>query len=290
MLRGFITYLDGYLTDVGLMGLVRAALGILVFGSVLSALFGSTAFKAAALVITALCVLGLLTVLVTTSTGLSHRVDRYQSLLTHYCGLIYDQSDYLWRIDRWEEDVTILANGDTTGSILVHAMVESDELHFCRLRIGPNWNQPDRFRRRVRVTASSVEVDGTGGCRWDRTLNWLPDGRLEVLAHFRSAPPKKGDEVTVRVEFTWPGKAAPLMRFKQPDEFVMTMGRPLAYLSYRVELPAGAQVRCDTVGLKRETDQFTLSPTTTTDKRPVIHLVAHDIATDRRVGMRLDLK
>jgi hypothetical protein len=290
MLRGFITYLDDYLTEVGLIGLVRAALGILVFASVLSALFGSTAFKAAALVIGVLCTLGLLTVLITTSTSLNHRVDRYQSLLTYYCDLIYGQSDHLWRIDRWEEDIRIRQNGDTTGSILVHAMVESDELLFCRIRFGPNWSQPDRFRRRVRVTASSVEVDGTGGCRWDRTLNWLPDGRLEVLAHFRSAPPKKGDEVTLRVEFAWPGKAAPLMRFGRPDDFMLQMGRPLAYLSYRVELPSGAQVKCDAVGLKREADRFTLSSTTTTDKHPVIHLIAHDIAADRRVGMRLDLK
>ena len=288
MLKGFISFLDDYLAEAGLIGLAKAVLGILAFGGVLSVLFGSNAFKAATLLVCVLCTLGLLTMLISRCTGLRHRVDRCQALLTHYCDLIYDQSDYLWRVDRWEESIKVAKNGDVTGSILVQALTESDELHFCRLRIGANWPQPEKYRRRVRVTASSIEVDGAGGTRWDQTLNWLSDGRLEVLAHFRSAPPKKGDELTLRLEFEWPGKAAPLMRFGEPDEFVMTMGRPLAYFSYEVELPADVKVRYDAVGLKRGIDCFELSRPA--GEPPVVRLVARDIEADRRIGMRLDLK
>lgn len=288
MLKGFISFLDDYLAEAGLIGLAKASLGILAFGSVLSAAFGSGAFKAAALLITVLCALGLLAVLIRRCTGLKRRVDRSHELLTHYCDLIYGRSDHLWRVDRWQESIKVAKNGDVTGSIIVHAMTESDELHFYRLRIGANWPQPEDQRRRVRVTASTVEVDGSGGTRWDRTLNWLPDGRLEVLAHFESAPPKKGDELTLRVEFEWPGKAAPLMRFGEPDDFVVLMGRPLAHFGYRVELPAGTAVRYDPVGLKRGVDDFTLNRVE--GKSHVVELVARDIAADHRVGLRLDLR
>lgn len=286
MLKGFISFLDDYLADVGLIGLAKATLGILAFGGVLSVLFGSSAFKAATLLITVLCTLGLLTVLITRCVRLRHLLDRYKVLLTYYCNMLYDQTEHLWRIDRWDESIKIDTNGDVVGSILVHALVESDQLPFFRLRIGANWSQPEKVRRLVRVTASSIEVDGAGGTRWDRTLNWLPDGRLEVLAHFKFAAPKKGDQLVLRVEFDWPGKAAPLMRFGDPDDFVMTMGRPLAYFSYRVELPADTRVRYDSVGLKRGVDSFDLSRLA--GEPPVIHLVAHDIAADRRIGMRLD--
>lgn len=285
MLKGFTSFLDNHL---GESRLAKASLVILAFGGMLGFLFDSSAFRVTAVLVGALCTLRPLIMLISGPTGPHHRIDNYQGLLTHYCDLIYGQSDHLWRIDRWEESIKISKNGDVIGSILVHALTESDELHFCRLRIGANWPQPERYRRRVRVIASSIEVDGAGGTRWDQTLNWLSDGRLEVLAHFKSAPPKKGEELTLRFEFEWPGKAAPLMRFREPDEFVITMGRPLAYFSYQVELPPGTQVRYDSVGLKRGIDSFGLSRTST--EPPVICLVAHDIEADRRIGMRLDLK
>jgi hypothetical protein len=235
-----------------------------------------------------LAIFGLVTTLTSRSTGLRHRADRYQNLLTHYCDLIYGQSDHLWRIDSWEESAKISKRGDVIGSIVVHAFTESDELHFCRLRIGANWPQPEKYRRRVKVIASSIEVDGAGGTRWDQTLNWLSDGRLEVLVHFKSAPLKKGDELVLRFEYEWPGKAVPLMKFHEPDEFVIMMGRPLAYFSYQAELPPGTRIRYDSVGLKRGVDSFELSRTA--GEPAVVCLVAQDIEADRRIGVRLDLK
>jgi hypothetical protein len=223
-------------------------------------------------------------VLVKANTELRHEVAGGKNLLTSHCDWLYNQSTYLWRIYHWEEDITISANGDASGTIVVKALVETEDLTFFRLRIGPNWNQPEKYRHRVKVTVDP----GDGGAEWKRTLNWVDRNRLEILTHLGSAPPKKGDELTFRVTFSWPGKAIPLMRYGEPDEYFMAMGRPLAHLSYKITLPAGSKVGCSPFGLPRSADDFEL--TLPTDKQPVVHLVARDIDADHRVGVRLDLK
>jgi hypothetical protein len=168
-------------------------------------------------------------------------------------------------------------------------MAQRDELRFFRVRLGSKWDQPMSSRRKVRVSVSSIEVDGTGGTRYERTSNWLPDGRLEILVHLRSTLLKKGDEVRLRLDVVWPQKAAPLMRFGEPDEFVMRVGNPLAYVSYRVAFPAGFDVRCDVIGLHRG-DNYTLTTSSSTGNRAIVQLQAQDVGADRSFGMRLDLR
>ncbi|MEU4445808.1 hypothetical protein AB0K14_31090 [Actinosynnema sp. NPDC050801] len=289
MLDGFVAFLDDYLADRGFHGLLKAGLGILAFGSVLSAAFGSVAVKAAGLTIAALYVLGSLILLARGQAVLRRKVERREGLLTYYCDLIYEEIHPLWRIDRWEEDVDVAKNGDVTASIVVHAMAQRDELRFFRVRLGSKWDQPMSSRRKVRVSVSSIEVDGTGGTRYERTSNWLPDGRLEILVHLRSTLLKKGDEVRLRLDVVWPQKAAPLMRFGEPDEFVMRVGNPLAYVSYRVAFPAGFDVRCDVIGLHRG-DNYTLTTSSSTGNRAIVQLQAQDVGADRSFGMRLDLR
>ncbi|MEU5696400.1 hypothetical protein [Actinosynnema sp. NPDC020468] len=289
MLKGFVDYLDDHLADVGPSGLLTATLGILAFGSALGSIFGVVAVKAVGFVLASLYVVAALVLLARGRGVQGRRIERLESLLTSYCNLIYTEIDPLWRIDRWEEDVVIARNGDVTASIVVHAFVLADELAFCRVRLGPNWRQPRRARRRVDVRVSSVEVDGTGGTRWERTSSWLADGRLEVLVHFRPTPPVKGEEIRLRFDVSWPGKATPLMRHGDPDDYITMMGLPLAYLSYRVTLPPGTRSRCDVIGLRKGVDDFALDLDTTA-QGPVATLVVRDVPADHRVGMRLDLK
>ncbi|MEO6085416.1 MAG: hypothetical protein ABIQ18_20085, partial [Umezawaea sp.] len=191
MLKGFMSYLEDYLDEAGSAGLAKAALGILAFASVLSAVFGSSAFKAAGLVIGALVILSLLTTLSKKNTDLQHEATLRQdevtelqhevaglkNLLTSHCNWLYDRSTHLWRIDRWEEDIVISANGDVSGTIIVRALVETENLDFFRLRIGPNWNQPEKYRDQVEVTVDS----GEGEAEWKHTLNWIDRNRLEIL-------------------------------------------------------------------------------------------------------------
>ncbi|MBB5958341.1 hypothetical protein FHS29_004949 [Saccharothrix tamanrassetensis] len=290
MLDRFLSFLDDYLVDRGVTGLLKAAIGILAFGSVLSVAFGSLAVKAACLTIAALFVAGTMTILARNQLRLRGKMNRQVAMFNHYQALIYRELGPLWRIDRWEEDVEVASNGDATASILVHFFVERDRMPFCMIRLGSKWDQPLSSKRKVQVVARNIESDGSGGTRVDETQRWLPDGRLEVLTHFRSAPPKKGQQVCLRFDVVWPQKVAPLMRFRQPDEFLISMLNPLTFLSYRVTLPAGTAVRASPVGLQAGVDDYRLKMSTTGGNRPVAELTAQDIAADRKFGMRLDLE
>ncbi|WP_433270492.1 hypothetical protein ACQPZF_09920 [Actinosynnema sp. CS-041913] len=290
MLDGFISFLADHLADKGVAGMVKTTVGILAFGSVLAASFGSTPLKAAFLLTAGMYVLAALATLAGSRSALHRKVVRRDHLLARYCDLIYDEIQPLWRIDRWEESAEVADNGDVSASILVHAFVQRDRLRFYRVRLGPNWDQPMSSRRKVRVKVAGIEVGGAAKNQCESTSSWLPDGRLEVLVHFPTAPPRKGDEVVLRFEVHWPQKATPLMRSGRPDEFVMLLGNPLAYLRYRVTLPAGVRVHAIPVGLQAGVDSYRLETSTTGGNRPVVELVAHDIAADRRFGMRLDLR
>jgi hypothetical protein len=287
LLRKFESLLDEHVTETGITGLVKAAFGILAAGGILYTVLGSFAVKAAGLTIAALSTLGLLVLLLTSQRRLRRESELAQALLNHHCQLWYEQTEYRWRIDHWDESATIASNGDAQVSVTVKALVEAQALPFFRIRIGsgPNWTQPEWERRRAVVTVASVQVDGTGP-QFDKTLRWLPDGRLEIRVHFRSLPPRKGEELNLLFAITWPGKARPLMR-GEVDEFVFRAGRPLALLRYRLSLPPGSRVRHTLVGLDAGDDYEFSAPT---DTDPTVELVAHDIEAHRRIGMRLDLK
>ncbi|MEV0675767.1 hypothetical protein AB0I60_04500 [Actinosynnema sp. NPDC050436] len=288
MLEKLISAVDCHLADKGLPGLIKATGGLLAFGSVLGASFGSAVVTAAFLLAGALCVVGALAVLARSRAVVHTKLLDREELVGHYCDLIYDEIQPLWRIDRWEETAEVAPNGDVCASILVHAFVQRDQLGFYRVRLGPNFPQAPAVRRKVQVDVTGIEVGEFRGDQCERTSRWLADGRLEVLVHFPADAPRKGEEVILRFEVRWPGKAAPLM-LGRTDEFVMKMGNPLAYLRYRVTLPAGASLRATPVDLDAEKDAYRLTTTTTSGGRPVAELVAHDIAADRRFGMRLEL-
>jgi len=288
VLRGFINYLDDYLDRTGITGLVQGALGILAFASLLSAVFGSTAIKAGALVIATLGLIGVLLMLTTHHRTLRAQADEHRLLLSRYCNALTREMNQMWHIHRWSETADIDHRGNAIGKITVHATVEAEALHFLRICVGSNWRQPERTKRNVQVTLAGLEIMGTGSTRWRETSRWRPDGRLEVLAHCVSTLPKRGDQIRLHFDYTWPGKCVPLVR-REVDEFVWEFSRPLAQLEYQIMLPVGMRTRYETVGLDKQ-DTFDLSLYSPKHKRPVVHLIANDIAADRRVGLRLDLQ
>ncbi|HEX6341264.1 hypothetical protein [Umezawaea sp.] len=288
MLQGFIDFLDDYLERTGISGLIRGVLGVLAFASLLSAIFGTIAIKAGALVIATMCLLGVLLMLTTHHRTLRAQANEHRLLLSRYCDVVTSRMNPTWHIHRWSEAVDIAPNGDVLGSVTIHASVEAEALHFLRVCLGPNWAQPERTRRKVRVSMTGLEIMGTGSGRWSETSRWQPDGRLEILAHCVSKPPGLGDQIRLRLEYEWPGKCVPLMRHDRLDEFVCLFSRDLDQLDYRITLPVGTRAKYDPVGLDK--DNFDLSLYTAKHKRPVVELVARDVDADHRVGMRLDLR
>jgi len=289
VLQGFIDYLDDYLERTGIGGLIRGALGVLAFASLLSAIFGTIAIKAGALVIATMCLVGVLLMLTSHHRTLRAQAEEHRLLLSRYCDATTSGMTSPWHIHRWSEAIDIAPNGDALGSVTIHASVETEALHFLRVCIGPNWAQPERTRRKVRVSVAGLEIAGPGSSRWRETSLWQPDGRLEVLAHCVSTLPGPGDQIRLHLEYAWPGKCVPLMRHDRVDDFVCLFSRGLDQLDYRITLPVGTRAKYDAIGLDRDKDSFDLSLYTAKHKRPVVELVVRDIDADRCVGMRLDL-
>lgn len=285
LLRKFESLLDEHVTETGVTGLVKAAFGILAAGGVLYTAFGSFAVKAAGLTIAGLSTLGFLLMLLRSRQRMRTEAVRYRALLNHHCDLWYEQTEHRWRIDHWDEVVKVVSpNGDADVSVTVRALVEAQALPYFRVRLGSgrHWS-PDWEQKRVNVTVRNVDDMGP---RWEETTRWLPDGRLEVLVHFRGAPPRKGDELRLHFHAHWPGRVQPLLR-GEPDTYLFKWGRPLALLNYRLELPTGSDVRYTPINLRPAVDAI---ETTAGRKNTVVELVARDIPAGRRIGMRLDLK
>ncbi|QKV77388.1 hypothetical protein [Amycolatopsis sp. Hca4] len=109
------------------------------------------------------------------------------------------------------------------------------------------------------------------------------------MSHFGS-PARLGDEIVMVIEKEWPGKCAPLMKERRPDEFALKFACAIDYLEYSVQLPEGSEVACDVIGLTRGQDEYSLEPKRAGGTSTTVLLVAKNIPPRRRVGMRLDLK
>lgn len=289
MLKGFIEWFEGHLIKVGVLGVAEGALTILAFGGIMSALLGSTVVKAAAVVVVMLANLGIFIILIAGRRELRRRSERDQVLLGHYCRVLRDRSDFSWRVISWREVITVKSNGDSSTVVTVTAVVESVLLDFFRLCLGAIWNQPHRYRKRVKVNARSLEVDGIGGTRYEVTSSWMPDGRLEFLAHFKS-PLNLGEKIELVVELEWPGKCVPLVRYREPEEFRFHFRNRVEFAHYVVILPAGMEAYCQPIGFVPGQNRNSIKSSRNSAGQQELSFMAYDIPAREVVGMRLDLK
>lgn len=289
MLKGFVEWLEGHLVKVGVLGLAEGALAILAFGGIMSALLGTTAVKASAIVVVLLANLGTFIILIAGRRELRRRSERGERLLGHYCRVLRDRSDFSWRVITWSEVITIKPNGDSHTVVTVKAVVESALLDFFRLCLGAIWNQPHRYRKHVKVNARSLEVDGIGGTRYEVTSSWMPDGRLEFLTHFKS-PLNLGEKIELVLELEWPGKCVPLVRYREPEEFRVHFRNRVEFAHYVVVLPDGMEAYCQPIGFVPGENRNAISSKRNRAGQQEISFTAYDIPAREVVGMRLDLK
>jgi hypothetical protein len=287
MFRRFLAWLEDYIADAGIVGLVGAVTGILAFGGTLSAIFGNSGVKSAAFAAAILAALGMFILLAASRIQWRKRAEQDQRLLTHYCNILQERFNS-WRITDWNETIVVDVNGDTRQRITVHAVVESEELELFRVRIGCRWNQSPRYRRKVKVKVQSLEADGMGGTRPDTITSWLIDGRLEILTHFNQ-PIGKNEQLDLSMEIDWPKKCAPLMN-GEPDEFVMRFTRYIENTTWTIILPAGTRVYVDLVGLKPLADSYEVQRSVNSAGNSEIRLTARAIEPYRLFGLRLDRK
>ncbi|MCX2952483.1 hypothetical protein [Lentzea sp. NEAU-D7] len=288
MLKSFAQWLEKFLQDEGAVGFVKGLLGLIVFGAVLSALFGSTAIRTAFVIGALVLTLVLLTHLSTRVAKLESDTKEYRGLLSKYCKLLTELQPSLFDIKSWEQEAVIEANGDTYELITVNAVIRNSEARFFRLVFGAGWDQPKSIEKQVTARVRSLLVDGSEGPSFQVTSHWGADGKLDMVSHFHS-PAEVDSEVRLKMEWTWPKKCVPLMVHKKPDPFVFYFRQPVERATYKVVLPKGVNVHWDVVALSQARDDFEITASTNAG-RVEIRLIIKNLPADRRVGMLLELQ
>jgi hypothetical protein len=288
MLRSFLAWLDDQQAGQGPPLIARAVLGFLVFTATLGLLMGGTAVKVA-VVGAALFVLGGFTLLLLTDRrNLRQKYEAHQRLVSHYCDFVYQKMQLAPQIVSWQQITRIDSRGNAKETIIVRAKTLVDDIQFFRLRFGPGWDQPRRYRRKVVVNVRSLSTEGIPGTRLKITKSWLPNGKFELIAHFHS-PPRAGSEILLTVDWDWPGKCVPLIQ-KNPDQFVFEFGKSVTFATQTVILPVEYDAYYEPVGFSH--DQIGYSLVRSETKNGMIQFVfeAQLLPEDHKAGMRLELR
>ncbi|MEO6083820.1 MAG: hypothetical protein ABIQ18_12030 [Umezawaea sp.] len=291
MLGSFVLWLQDSVVQVGLIGIIEGVLGILAFAGLLSALLGSVAIKAAALVLAGLGTLGLFIVLVADRAEGHHR-SRLESRLIHrYCRDVTRRIGHAWSVVEWDAITVIGANGDSRQTINCTAVVECEWLDFFSFWDGPNWDGwPERLRRKVKIDVRGPVVGQEGGTRPDVTWSWFSRNRVEVIAHFREAV-KQGEVIGITAVLHWPSRCRPLVRGECAEDFIVSFPTALGLIRQTIVLPSNCEVFHEAVGLDRANgDGYTLTSRVNSSGHCETVLEVRDIEGGRRVGLRLDLK
>lgn len=291
MLRSFIDWLDEFLAERGAADVIKAIVGLLGFAALLGVLLGSTAIKAGAVVSVILAVVSIILLLVADRRRLQKLADRYSRLLTRYCDFIADDPRPTVLVKEWSQLVKIARNGDVEEFVTIRAVSLREQLYFLTLRVGASWDQPHKYKRKVKVNIRSLLVDGQMGPRWNVTSSWLADGRLNLLAHLHD-PVEHSQELTIRMERVWPGKCIPLMIHHDPDHFTLRFDRAMKIeaATYVVVLPAGCEAHYEPIGFNSSDARFVLNYERNSEGRATFTLRVQGLDPDQRVGMRLELK
>ncbi|MCE6999919.1 hypothetical protein LZG04_34655 [Saccharothrix sp. S26] len=286
MLKRFVEWLDELLADEGSAAVVRAVVGLMSFAVLLGAVLGNTVAKAGALVAAIFSVLSSGLLLLADRCNLVRQVEMHKELVPRYSKIVADDRHPSYAVMTWEEYAAIEPNGDARKQVTIRAKVLND-LRVLRLVQGCGWAQPARYRRKVRVQVRKLLVGDLPGASLTTTVAWLRNGQLVLMVHLPE-PPKVGSELTIAVEFTWPGMCAPLMRDRRPDRFQLRFATPVTYARYSVVLPRGYNACVEPVGFKEHQNGYSCGPVSNEDGRPMFLFEGFDLPVHEPVGMRLD--
>ncbi len=289
MLKRFLFWMEDYVAVVGVVGLIGSFIGLLAFAGVPSVAAGSTAIKAGVVTTAVLAVISLYAALVTSLRAARGRRSSDERLLHHYSRIMRAIQRGTLHITDWNQVAVIAHNGDTTETLTLDATVACDEMYVFRWRIGAAWRQPLKDRSRMTFDVRSAHISDMGEARMNVTSAWLPDGRLELNAHFKPAL-KRGTPIRIAMEWNWPGKCAPLMRHNQSDSFCICFVDTIEHVRYTVVLLDGQDAYYDPIGFDAQDRSYSLTSTTNQHGNTEIVFTGRDIPAERKVGMRLDLK
>jgi hypothetical protein len=288
MLDSFIAWLDSYVTREQPSTIVRAMIAMMTFAGLLGTLSGQQAIRVGAFVVVVVSALSAVLVLLADRRRLVRENETNRVLLSRYCDAIANNSvEPLVRIENWRQRVEVQPSGDVTETLTLRAVALREEVPFIRLTAGCRWDQPDRYRRRVKVIARSATINGVAGTKWNVTSSWKSIQKLTSVLHLH-IPIKRGQMITFEVTRTWPAKCRPLMRDGRAEDFTLETTALLEtqHVDYTVVLPPGFEAVYEEIG----TGEPDVQLSTDADGGRIFTWRADKVPTLTKVGIRLELK
>lgn len=160
-------------------------------------------------------------------------------LLAFYCDFLIDSpSRPIFSVAKWRQVTHIYPNGDVRETLEIRAVVLRREVHFIRLKAGSGWEQPEKYRREVKVVARGLAANNLLGPRRYVTRSWGAADKLTSIVHFHQ-PVRRGEEIRFEILRIWPRKCYPLMREGAVDSFTFknTSLIKIANVEHAIVLP-----------------------------------------------------
>ncbi len=292
MFRSFIAWLDSYITREEPSSILKAMIGLMTFAGLLGTIFGNQPIRVGAFVVVAVFVVSVILLLLADRRGLHREHETDRELLARYCDFVIDNSsDPLFAIKAWTQTVYVDRNGDVREVLTITATALRERVYFLRLTAKSKWDQPEKFRRKVKIVARGLTVNGQSGPRWNVTTTWNSVQKITSILHLHE-PVKGGEEIILEVVRTWPAKCRPLMREHAAENFSLrtTSLLHVEHVEYRVVLPRGFDAVYEAIGHTAAGVALSIEPQQDKEGRNTFLWRANCLPSFNEVGIRLELE
>lgn len=291
MFKSFIAWLDSYISQEEPATILKSLVGLMAFAGLLGTIFGNQAIRVGAFVVVIVFAVAVILLLLADRRRLRQECATHRDLVARYDDLVLESSpEPLISVEDWSQRVYVRSNGDVREVLNIKAVALRDEVHFLRFHMGSEWNQPERYRRKVEVHARSIRIDGTLGPHLHVTGSWISESKLRSIVHLH-APLAHGEQICLEMIRIWPAKCLPLMREGAADTFTFrrTERMPIQRMEYHVILPTGFNATYEPVGFTEPHSKISVDAFTDTESRRVIACRVNDLPERKTIGMRLEL-
>src|SRR3954453_2279406 len=292
MFKSFIAWLDLYVSRETPASVLKSLVGLMAFAGLLGTIFGNQAIRVGAFVVVIVFIASVILLLLADRRNLQRSNETTRELLTRYCDFITENNpEPLISVETWDQVVYVEPNGDVREVIKITAVALRERVYFIRMTAGSRWDQPERYRRNVRVVARSLTVNNSPGPRWIVTTSWTSEQKRTAVLHLHE-PIKQGEKIRFEVVRTWPAKCRPLMRDEVADSFIFRTASRLLDIKrveYKIVLPAGYAAVHEPIGLLEPDVHLTVDDERDQEGRKVFTWRADLVPSGKTIGIRLEL-
>jgi hypothetical protein len=290
--KSFVAWLDSYISQEEPASVLKALVGLMAFSGLLGTVFGNQAIRVGAFVVVIVFVVSVILLLLADRRRLRREYDVHRELIGRYCNFVIDNHPKpLISVEEWNEVVHIQANGDVKETLTLRAIALGKEVYFIRLVAGSGWDQPERYRRGVRLTARRMLVNGFSGPQWNVTRVWMSSSKMNAILHLHE-PLRYGEEVRFEVKRYWPAKCQPLMRLGLAESFTCRTNDLLRIqnMEYTIVLPPGSDAVYEPIGFSEPDADNAIEVSQDKESRRVFTCRLANLPAHKDVGVRLELK